>query len=83
MTSEEKKEKHGKTIEGVVVRRSGEKTVMVQTTTVSRHAVYGKKTTRSKRYLVHDPDNKAVIGKQVTIKESRPISRHKRWVLVK
>lgn len=67
---------------GVVVRRSGAQTVSVEVRHVVRHPRYGKQMTRSKRYLAHDPQNAVVVGSSVTIRESRPLSRRKRWVVV-
>ena len=70
-------------MEGVVVRRSGDKTIAVAVTRVTRHPKYGKKVVSTKRYLVHDPENAGVIGEQVILRESRPISARKRWVVEK
>jgi small subunit ribosomal protein S17 len=67
---------------GTVLRRSGEKTVVVEVSRVTRHPLYGKKMVRTKRYLVHDPQNSAQAGETVTLKESRPISARKRWTIV-
>jgi len=72
----------GRVIEGVVVRRAGDKTVTVEVTAVSRHALYMKKIVTTRRYLVHDPDNKAELGAAVKITESRPLSKRKRWSLL-
>ncbi|MEX1112196.1 MAG: 30S ribosomal protein S17 [Candidatus Andersenbacteria bacterium] len=69
-------------LEGVVVRRSGNKTINVQTATVMQHPIYRKSIKRTKRYLVHDPKEQAKEGDMVTIQESRPLSARKRWVLV-
>lgn len=67
----------------MVVRRSGNKTVAVEIKRVMRDPLYGKTIARTKRYLVHDEENKAEVGQQVTIQETRPLSRQKRWTLVK
>lgn len=68
-------------MKGVVVKRSGDKTVKVAVTTVSHHPLYGKKVVTTRRYLVHDPDNKAQVGETVIIREFRPLSARKRWVI--
>lgn len=68
---------------GVVLRKSGDMTVVVEVLTVGRHKLYGKRIKRSRRYLVHDADNEAVVGAEVTIKEGRPFSKRKRWTLIK
>ena len=68
-------------MKGVVVSRSGDKTVVLEATAVSRHPLYGKKIVRSRRFLVHDPENKARIGDEIVVKQSRPLSARKRWVI--
>ena len=69
-------------MEGVVVRRSGSKTVAVEVTRVYRHPRYSKTITRSKRYLVHDPADTTAVGATVHIRETRPLSARKRWLIV-
>lgn len=69
-------------LHGTVVARSGSKTVAVEVTSGRRHPLYGKKVTRSKRYLAHDESNAAAVGQMVTIQETRPLSRRKRWLVV-
>lgn len=69
-------------VQGVVVRRSGDKTVSVMVTRVIRHPKYGKKLVFTKRYLVHDPENKAEVDQIVVIRETRPLSARKRWIVV-
>jgi small subunit ribosomal protein S17 len=70
-------------MQGVVLRKSGDKTVSVEISHVAQHPLYHKRVTRRKRYLVHDADNSAKIGEVVTIAESRPLSTSKRWTIVK
>lgn len=72
-----------KSAQGVVLRKSSDMTVVVEVSTVERHKLYGKKIKRSKRYLVHDVDNGAVVGEEVTIIEGRPFSKRKRWTLIR
>jgi small subunit ribosomal protein S17 len=69
-------------MKGTIVSRAGDKTVVLEATKISRHPLYGKKIVRTRRYLVHDPENKAQVGDVVTVKETRPLSARKRWVLV-
>lgn len=73
----------GKTFEGVVVRRAMKDTCTVLVERYTKHPKYKKFMRLSKKFLVHDPGNTAQVGEKVTIKETRPISRHKRFVLVK
>lgn len=70
-----------KTMSGVVVSRSGDKTVIVQTETRTAHADYGKIVRRKSKFHAHDEKNEAAIGDKVVIVESRPLSRMKRWRL--
>lgn len=67
---------------GTVVKTSMQKTAVVRVDRVVVHPKYRKRYKISKKFLVHDPENKAKIGTQVTIKETRPISKTKRWILV-
>ena len=73
---------HRKTRQGGVVSKSGEKTVVVRGERLERHPIYGKVVRRYKRYHVHDEANTAKIGDKVTIMETRPLSKTKRWRIV-
>jgi small subunit ribosomal protein S17 len=73
---------HRKTRQGVVISATADKTVVVQTKERKAHPVYGKMMTRTKKYHVHDEENTAGLGDTVTIMESRPISKLKRWRLL-
>ena len=68
---------------GVVVSKSGAKTVKVAVSYRERHPVYGKIVTRTKKYHAHDEDDTAKVGDKVTIMETRPLSATKRWRVVK
>lgn len=78
----EKKRGLRKVRRGVVVSKSGEKTVVVQGERRERHPIYGKVVRRFKRYHVHDEANTAKVGDKVTIMETRPLSATKRWRIV-
>lgn len=69
------------TLTGVVVSDKMEKTIVVEITTRKLHPLYKKYVTRSKRYKAHDEKNEAHTGDTVTVVESRPMSRDKRWRL--
>ncbi len=73
----------GKFLEGVVVKRAMKDTVTVQVERYVKHPKYKKYQRQSKKFLVHDPGNTAEIGEKVTIRETRPISKRKRFILVK
>jgi small subunit ribosomal protein S17 len=60
-----------------------DKSIVVETTRTYRHPKYGKYVCKQKRYLVHDPENSAKRGDMVEIAATRPLSKHKRWRLVR
>jgi small subunit ribosomal protein S17 len=71
-----------KKLKGIIKRISGKNTVAVEVVRVFHHPRYRKRILTSKVYLVHVADGDAPVGKSVTIEESRPISKTKRWVVV-
>ncbi len=73
----------GKTFEGVVVKSAMKDTVTVLVERYVKHPKYKKYMRYSKKFLVHDPGNTAQVGEKVTIKETRPISKRKRFILAK
>ena len=66
---------------GRVFASKMEKTDVVQVDIRSSHPIYRKYVTISKKYYVHDPKGKCQIGDTVSILESRPMSKLKRWQL--
>jgi small subunit ribosomal protein S17 len=58
-----------------------DKTRIVAVNTRVMHKRYGKVITRTKRYAVHDSEFNSSIGDQVRIREARPLSKTKNWVL--
>ena len=68
--------------QGVVVSTAGDKTAVVKVEERKKHALYGKMITQSKKFHAHDKDNTAGVGDTVTIMETRPLSKLKRWRLV-
>ncbi len=69
-------------LQGVVVSKPGNKTVKVRVSRRMMHPKYKKIVTRFKNYAAHDEDNKFNIGDTISIRESRPLSRTKRWETV-
>lgn len=65
---------------GVVTSTKMEKTVVVEISRTYRHKLY-KKVVRSKKNIMAHDELGCQLGDQVRIVESRPISRHKRWVV--
>lgn len=66
-------------LQGVVVSTSMQKTAVVRVDRRVPHKKYGKYYTVSRRFKVHDPDNRASVGATILFEECRPISRDKRW----
>ena len=67
-------------ITGVVTSNKMDKTVVVEITRTYRHRLYKKVVSSRKRVMAHD-ELGCEIGDRVTIVESQPISRRKRWVV--
>ena len=68
--------------QGVVVSTAGDKTAVVKVEERKRHPLYGKMITQSTKFHAHDEENSAGVGDTVTIMETRPLSKLKRWRLV-
>ena len=78
----EEKRNHRKVRHGRVVSASADKTCVVEIKERKAHPVYGKMVTRTKKFHAHDEENTAGVGDIVSIMETRPISKLKRWRLV-
>jgi small subunit ribosomal protein S17 len=70
-------------LQGVAVRDARDKTVIVRVERRVMHPVYKKFIMRSKKYAAHDEHNLVKAGTVIRIEESRPISKRKRWVVLK
>ena len=68
---------------GKVVSKSGAKSIVVLVERRYHHPVYGKQLIEAKKYHAHDEGDAAKVGDNVEIEETRPISKLKRWRLVK
>jgi small subunit ribosomal protein S17 len=68
---------------GKVIKAKMQKTVVVECVTSTRDQLYGKYVKRRTRYKAHDELNQYKVGDQVEIQEHRPISRHKRFIVVR
>jgi small subunit ribosomal protein S17 len=68
-----------RSLQGLVVSDKMSKTVVVKVTRHVKHARYKKYVRDSKKYQAHDEADECGIGDLVTIVETRPLSRHKRW----
>jgi small subunit ribosomal protein S17 len=72
-----------KTRQGIVVSNKGEKSITVRIDIARRHPTYEKVVRRSRTLHAHDERNEAGEGDTVRIVETRPLSKTKRWRLVK
>lgn len=72
---------HKREIQGVVVKKSGDKTVSVLVTRSVLHPKYHKTVKKFKKYLVHDERNEVKVGDTVSALECRPLSKTKSYRL--
>jgi small subunit ribosomal protein S17 len=66
---------------GLVVSDKMDKTVVVAIENRAAHPKYGKIVVRTKRYKAHDEENQCKVGDRVRIRETRPLSRTKHWIV--
>jgi 30S ribosomal protein S17 len=71
-----------KTRIGRVVSDKMDKTVVIAVETKVRHPLYGKTVKRTTKFKAHDENNEAKVNDRVSIMETRPLSKDKRWRLV-
>lgn len=69
--------------EGRVVSDASEKTVVVAVERLMRHPLYDRVIRRTKKIMAHDEEGLARAGDVVEIVETRPLSRRKRWRVVR
>ena len=69
-------------MQGTVVSDKNDKTVVVKIERRFTHPVMKKTVRQTKKYKAHDENNSCKVGDQVSIQESRPISKDKTWVVV-
>ncbi|MFA7306580.1 MAG: 30S ribosomal protein S17 [Hyphomicrobium sp.] len=69
-------------LQGVVVSDKNDKTIVVQVERRYTHPLLKKTVRRTKKYHAHDEQNSFKVGDQVSIEETRPISRNKRWIAI-
>ncbi len=68
---------------GEVISNKMTKTISVVVTRLVKHPKYGKFMKKSSVFKAHDEKQECKVGDRVTIQESRPLSKTKRWTLVK
>ncbi len=69
-------------LQGVVVSDKQDKTVVVSVERQVMHPVYRKFVKRSKKFAAHDENNQFKVGDIVSIEESRPLSKTKKWTVI-
>ena len=67
---------------GVVVSDKMDKTVVVAVLDIEQHALYKKAVKKTVKFKAHDENNEAHVGDTVSIMETRPLSKDKRWRVV-
>jgi len=75
-------DKKQKIIKGIVISDKMDKTIVVAVHTLKTHPRYRKKYRITKKYKVHDPENKYKAGDTVEFAECRPVSKGKRFVVL-
>ncbi len=70
-------------LHGVVISDKMDQSVVVAVERRVRHELYGKIQRRTSKFMAHDPANNAKVGDLVAIVASRPLSRRKRWALIR
>jgi len=78
----EQEQAQGRTMVGRVVSNAMDKTVVVEVTRRVQHRRYKKYINRTRKFSAHDENNEYAVNDIVTISESRPLSRTKRWRVV-
>lgn len=72
-----------KQFQGTVISDKMDKTIVVKVERIKKHPKYLKRYFVNKKYKVHDEKDEAKIGDRVVFEECRPISKEKRWKLIK
>ncbi len=73
----------GRVQQAVVISDAMDKSIVVRVTRLVKHPLYKKYIRRSTKLMVHDETNQAKVGDNVEVTEARPLSRRKRWRLVR
>jgi len=68
---------------GIVISNKMQKTIVVKIENRYPHPIYYKTIIKTKKYLAHDELEECNIGDQVLVQECRPLSKRKRWKLIK
>lgn len=77
------KKLHKRQLAGIVVSDKMDKTIVVKIDRFKIHPKYNKRYVISKKYKAHDKNNEYKIGDKVIIQECRPMSKDKKWRVIK
>ena len=69
-------------LSGIVISSNSNKTIVVKVTRRVKHKLYKKIISSSKKYHAHDEKNEFKVGDNVSILESKPISKLKTWIAI-
>ena len=71
-----------RTLKGKVVSVAMQKTVVVAVSRIKSDRLYQKRYSVTKKYMAHSEKPDLRVGDEVTIQETRPMSKHKRWIVI-
>jgi small subunit ribosomal protein S17 len=72
-----------KQLKGTIISDKMQKTVVVRVERIKAHPKYKKRYKVHKKYKVHDEKGEYKVGDQVVIEECRPLSKEKKWRVIK
>ena len=75
-------ESRTKILKAKVLKTAMDKSAVVRVERLVKHPVNGNYIKRSTKYHIHDENNKCTVGEHVRIKQCRPLSKLKTWILV-
>jgi small subunit ribosomal protein S17 len=82
-TKNEKAVSHKNMKSGLVISKSGDKTVVIKVDRLMQHPKFRRVVRRSKKYMIHDENNACKVGDKIEVIECRPFSSRKKWRLVR
>lgn len=71
-----------KELVGKVVSNKMQKTVVVAVEGLSAHKKYEKPMVQTRKFKAHDPESKCQVGDRVRLRECRPLSKEKKWLVI-
>ncbi len=83
MKNHKEKLKIKRQLKGVIVSDKMAKTIVVKVERIKKHPKYRRRFKTHKKYKAHDEKNEYKVGDKVVIEETRPLSKDKRWIVIK